>query len=255
MPLAAAFHQHLITLWLQFVIVAGHHVPAQNTAKPQPAGFGVVCEGRGFFGLEPHLPLWRMFHTVIAGHGEIGIRSRREADLREGPGSAPATAGEEGGNRRAIVKENQAAGGQGGLCRERLRGRRFAKELAVSRIAEIELGRGAIAKPDSMNAWRLPGLSEPPGKPRAHSRRPPPKPRPFPGPYPLQQPIRRSGTGRRVFRDTVWQAFRERRAGNQRRFPLRLPNVLQSPRRRHSCFARAHGPLPNTRRLKRHRRG
>ena len=57
MPLAAAFHQHLITLWLQVVIVAGHHVPAQDAAEFQPACFGVACEGRGFLGLEPRLPM------------------------------------------------------------------------------------------------------------------------------------------------------------------------------------------------------
>src|SRR5271157_4218425 len=102
MTLAAAFHQHDVILTLQFVIVAGYSIPTQDAAESQPACFRVACELGGFFGVESRRPVRGVVEAVITGHGEIGVGTRRETDLRESPGLSAAAPREQGRDGRAL---------------------------------------------------------------------------------------------------------------------------------------------------------
>ena len=63
----------------------------------------------GFVGVESRQPMRGVAQTIIAGHGEIGIGARREANLRHPAAAAP---GEQGRDGRAIVEEDKAACGR-----------------------------------------------------------------------------------------------------------------------------------------------
>ena len=134
MTLTAAFHHHDLTFALQFVVVAGYSVPAQDASESQPASFRVARELCGFFGVESRQPMRGVVQAVIAWHGEIGVGTRRETNLRESPGPSTAAPGEQGRDGRALVQEDKAVCGRGGLGSEGMWRRRFAKELAMSRV-------------------------------------------------------------------------------------------------------------------------
>jgi hypothetical protein len=103
MSLTAAFHPHEAAIAVQFVIVAGHRIPTQNTPESQPVSFRVAGQARGFPLVEACRPMRGMLPAEVAGHGEIRVRARLKPNLREGPGSSTATSREQGRDDRAIV--------------------------------------------------------------------------------------------------------------------------------------------------------
>jgi hypothetical protein len=90
----------------------------------------VARELGGFLGVESRQPMRGVLQAVIAGHGEIGVGTRLQTNLRESPGPSAAAPREQGRGGRAIVDEDKAVGGRAGLGSEGMWRRRFAQELA-----------------------------------------------------------------------------------------------------------------------------
>jgi len=116
--------------------IAGDGVPAEAAVDGEAASFASGEEG-GVFGGEFAGPTVRRGVAVVAENGEIGIGAYGQAGVCGSARAAAATAREHGGEPLGLVGEDQAARLAGGAGRGAGRRGRFAKDLAVSEVAEL----------------------------------------------------------------------------------------------------------------------